>query len=114
MSLTPENMHLLHAGKKCREIRLYDEKRQKIHAGDEILFQNLYDEHDTFIGVVTELIMRDSFLELFRSFPLEEAGWFSDTLPEAAVQDMRKYYSLAQEKECGVVAIAFYEKSSSD
>lgn len=112
MSLTPENMHLLHTGKKCREIRLYDEKRQKIHVDDEILFQNLHNERDVFIGVVKDLTVCDSFFELFRIISLEEAGWPSNTLPEVAAQDMRKYYSLEQEKVFGVVAITLYEKSS--
>lgn len=40
MRVFPENFEKIRLGQKCREYRLYDEKRRKIMPGDTITFYN--------------------------------------------------------------------------
>lgn len=105
MRLTPENIDLILSGKKKFEIRLNDEKRQMIKIDDEIEFIDTEDFDRSVRVVVTSIITRSSFTELFSVIDLVEAGWPIGTALDEATENMRKYYSVEDERKFGVVAI---------
>lgn len=47
MNLTPSQLHMIRAGKKTIELRLYDGKRKAISVRDTITFLNTEDVTDT-------------------------------------------------------------------
>ena len=105
MHLTKENMNLIEGGKKTLEIRLLDEKRQTMKIGDEIVFTEI-EEPDRLVKVIiTDLIIKPTFEELFTAIDLKSAGWSENTSVEKACQDMRQYYSEEEEQKFGVLAI---------
>ena len=88
----------IRSGRKTVELRLFDEKRQRIKVGDRIEF-TCGDEMER-VEVVA-LHRADSFRELFCKISPESAGFESG-------EDyiiMREYYSEEDESRYGVVGI---------
>jgi ASC-1-like (ASCH) protein len=65
MKLQSEPFGQIQSGTKKIEIRLFDEKRQKIHVGDTIFFSCMDNELDTIQTKVTDLVQFGTFKELF-------------------------------------------------
>ncbi len=107
MKLHPKPFLQIESGQKTIELRLYDEKRQKIKVGDTILFTNRENEKRTLSAVVTALHRFHSFKELYASLPLTKCGYTTDTVSTADHRDMQKYYDTEQEERFGVVGIEF-------
>ncbi|MCX6784094.1 MAG: ASCH domain-containing protein [candidate division WWE3 bacterium] len=102
MKLNPEAFQEILNRLKTQEIRLNDEKRRLIKPGDRIRFTC----GDEVLEVaVINLTIASNFVELFEKVCPKLAGWSSDTTPEQAASDMRKYYSEDDEKKWGVLAI---------
>lgn len=91
-------------GKKSIELRLNDEKRQKIQAGDTILFQ-LCGTQQQIRSTVAALHHAGSFAELFERLPLSDCGFSPEDDADSAVKSMRDYYSAKQEQTYGVLGI---------
>ena len=104
MNLDPEPFAMIKSGQKSIELRLYDEKRQKIKPGDMIVFTNT-ENGEELTANVKELHRFDSFAELYKSLPLLCCGYTKDTLASADPSDMDRYYSRERQKEYGVVGI---------
>ena len=105
MSLTPSPMESVREGMKTIELRLYDEKRQKISIGDTIKFINTQDALETLFVKVEDLFVFDSFEELYKNLPLLECGYTKDNVDRASPCDMERYYSKKKQYKYGVVGI---------
>lgn len=109
---TTHTMHLREApfekiknGKKTIELRLFDEKRQKLKFGDYITFTL---EGNSDKKIETEVVGISIFLDfstLFQNINLEACGYESGTTIEDAVSKMYRYYSKEEENKYGVVGI---------
>ncbi|MBE6541334.1 MAG: methyltransferase domain-containing protein [Ruminococcaceae bacterium] len=104
MKLTPSPFAQIKSGNKTIELRLFDEKRQKIKEGDIITFTNTV-SHEQLRRVVKKLHRFDGFEELYKSLPLLQCGYTSENLEYASPSDMDEYYSVDEQKKYGVVGI---------
>lgn len=105
MKLRAEPFEKIKSGSKTIELRLYDEKRQRISVGDTIRFTNTECPTDTICVEVKELFVFDSFAELYRALPLTACGYSDLELSSASPDDMAQYYSEEEQKRYGVVGI---------
>lgn len=90
------------SGMKTIELRLYDEKRQKVCVGDYIEFSDT-DTGDILIVRVKSLHRFLSFTELYKALTVNKLGYAADE--EANPDDMLSYYSLEEQTKYGVVGI---------
>ena len=107
MKLHPKPFLQIESRQKTIELRLYDEKRQRIKVGDTILFTNREDEKRTLSAMVTALHRYPSVKELYASLPLTKCGYTEKTSPMADFRDMQQYYTPDEEQRLGVVGIEF-------
>ena len=105
MKLQLQPFEKIKAGSKTIELRLWDEKRQKISVGDVIEFTNSDDANLKIEVVVKGLNRAASFSELVNLFPIESLGGENYGDKEKILDRLRSYYSEAEEKELGVVGI---------
>ena len=104
MNLNPDPYEMIQNGRKTIELRLYDEKRQKIRPGDEIVFDNTA-TGDTLRVRVLKLHCFSSFEELYQTLPLLQCGYTEEDIAQAKPSDMEQYYSLDDQAKYGVVGI---------
>ena len=104
MKLNPVPFEMIKSGEKTMELRLYDEKRQKIKVGDNIVFTN-NTTGETLKKSVVKLHCFDSFEELYKSLPLLKCGYTAENVDNADPSDMQQYYSPEEQKKYGVVGI---------
>ena len=105
MKLHAAPFEKIKSGEKTIELRLYDEKRQKIKVGDTIVFTNNA-TGETLTKQVLQLHVFDSFRELYEALPLLKCGYTPEDIATAHPCDMDRYYSLEEQKHYGVVGIA--------
>ena len=105
MFLTPAPLEKIKNKQKTLELRLYDEKRQKLNIGDTIIFISTEDEKITLRVKVLGLETFESFDELYRNVDLLECGYTESDVAEASPEDMLEYYSKERQEKYGVVAI---------
>lgn len=103
MHLNDVSFEIVKSGKKTMEIRIYDEKRQKIDMGDEIVFIN---KDEKLLVKVTGLFLASSFEILFSKVGFIKAGW-TDEDRNKKMADLRNIYSVEEENKWGVVGIQF-------
>ena len=94
-------------GSKTIELRLFDEKRQKIKAGDDIIFTNT-DTGEKMCTIVKKLHLFDSFEDLYKTLPLLQCGYTAEDVDTAHPSDMEQYYSAKEQKKYGVVGIELF------
>ena len=104
MKLSPEPFEMIKSGRKTIELRLWDEKRQKLKTGDMIVFTNIANGEKV-QATVLHLHRFHGFGELYQSLPLLKCGYTEETLHTASASDMEKYYPAAEQKKYGVVGI---------
>ena len=105
MKLRSQPFQKIRSGRKTFELRLYDEKRQRIKVGDEIEFSCTDAERKPFVVVVTGLHLFKNFAELYATLPLLQCGYMEDDVDKASPDDMNRYYSVEEQAEFGVVGI---------
>jgi ASC-1-like (ASCH) protein len=105
MNLHSVPFEMIKSGQKTIELRLFDEKRQKIKVGDRIVFTNTANG-ETLSATVVNLHRFDSFEELYRALPLLQCGYTTEDIDTATPTDMEQYYSVEQQNKYGVVGIA--------
>lgn len=93
-------------GRKTIELRLYDEKRQKVKIGDFIEFTCLDDTTQKIQTRVTALHRYLTFAELFNSLPKEKLGYNLTEIPDP--KQMDKYYRQEDQEKFGVLGIELY------
>lgn len=89
-------------GTKTIEMRLNDEKRQKIKINDEIVFINRTTLEQIKVKVIN-LHHFNSFEELYKNFNKISLGY--EEKEEANPKDMEKYYSKEECQKYGVLGI---------
>lgn len=87
----------MQSGKKTIEIRLNDEKRRQLAVGDEIEFALAPNGEE-------RLLTRVEMLKAFPSFKEAYQEVFPHKNPDESAS-MYQYYSVAEEKKFGVLAI---------
>jgi len=104
MTLNDEPYFAFKNGKKCVEVRLYDEKRQAICPNDIIIFKRRGNEDEEVRGLVKALHRAESFKELFESEIFSLCGFGGASACEA-VEIMHTYYTEEDEEKYGVLGI---------
>ncbi len=102
MNLQPKYYDFIKNGTKRIELRLYDEKRQKIKLEDEIEFSK--SETEKFNAKVIGLIHYKSFEDLFKDFPIEILADKTMTKDEL-LSILDEFYSEEKQREFGVIGI---------
>ena len=104
MNLCNEPFNSIKNKEKTIELRLYDEKRQKVNVGDMIVFTNL-DTKENISATVINLYKFSSFEELYNNLPLNKCGYNESNIDTASYKDMEKYYPVEKQNQYGVVGI---------
>ena len=104
MNLHSSPFEKIKSGEKTIELRLLDEKRQKIKVGDKILFTD-NESGKTLLKTVAKLHKFGSFDELYKTLPLLKCGYTEDDIDTAHPADMNAYYSEENQLKYGVLGI---------
>lgn len=104
MKLQEKYFNLIKEEKKKYEIRLNDEKRQKIKTGDTIVFKKEPLLKEQIVVRVEKLKHFVSFEEMINCLDKEDVGFHSETRNEI-ISLYHQFYSLEDEKKYGVLAI---------
>ncbi|MEE5994609.1 MAG: DUF1810 family protein [Oscillospiraceae bacterium] len=110
MKLNPEPFDAVKAGYKTIELRLNDEKRQKLEIGDNITFHRIDEPSETVTKKITALHHFADFEELFQKLPLLKCGYTPFTWQEAKPEQMESFYSKEQQAKYHVVGIELEEE----
>lgn len=102
MNLQPRYFDFIKDGTKRIELRLFDEKRQKIALGDIIEFNK--SETEKFEAKVIGLLRYDSFESLFKDFDVSILADASMTKDEL-LGILEEFYTPEKQKEYGVIGI---------
>ena len=103
MDLYEEAFESIRSGNKRIEMRLNDEKRQKIQVNDLIFFHNVRNEYDVLRCKVTSLKTYKDFFELYKHYDKQEIGYRKEENADPA--DMYEYYSEEKIETYGTLAI---------
>lgn len=103
MKLKAEPFHKIRDGIKTIELRLNDEKRQKVQAGDYIEFTLIDNPSEKLITRVVKLHHFTDFRELYASLPKEKLGYSADETPEP--DHMDAYYPKEKQQKYGALGI---------
>lgn len=105
MNLNSKPFRLMKEGRKTIELRLNDEKRQKIKVGDVIVFtENTSDRAQLAVRVIG-LHGFSNFEQLYKELPLTKCGYLPEELQSASPEDMEEYYSEEKQRAYGVLGI---------
>lgn len=107
MKLHASPFEKIESGQKTIELRLFDEKRQKIKIGDNIIFTNTVNG-EKICATVKKLHQFVSFEDLYKTLPLLQCGYAVDDVDTAHPSDMEQYYSAEEQKKYGVVGIELF------
>lgn len=102
MNLQPKYYDFIKDGTKRIELRLFDEKRQKIQLGDTIEFYK--SDTERFRVEVIGLLRYKSFEDLFEDFDISILADKSMTKPELLAV-LGEFYTPAKQAELGVLGI---------
>jgi ASC-1-like (ASCH) protein len=105
MSLNPEPFESIKNGNKTIEIRLFDEKRQKVQPKDIIVFTKLPDKKEKIAVEVIDLAVFSSFRELLSNFDKSKFGHSDKMTLEEQIERQREHYTEDEERRYGVVGI---------
>ncbi len=111
MNLVPSAFTKVADGNKTIELRLNDEKWQRINVEDTIVF-NCLGAKDIIAAQVSGLHKFSDFEELYKALPLEKCGYTVAELDTAHYTDMEQYYSKEQIKKYGTLGIELCNVSS--
>ena len=107
MKLHASPFEKIRSGAKNIELRLFDERRQKIKIGDDIIFTNTING-EKMRATVKTLHRFDSFEELYKALPLLQCGYTAEDVDAAHPSDMEQYYSVEEQEKYGVVGIELF------
>ena len=105
MNLHAAPFEMIARGIKTIEMRLFDERRQKIKVGDEIVFTHADDATQTLRARVLALHVFPSFAELYANLPLLKCGYTEADIATADPADMDIYYSKEKQAQYGALGI---------
>ncbi len=105
MKLLKDPFKRILSGKKTIEIRLFDEKRQKLRVGDTIEFSQFSNlENKTKVEIV-DLLRYETFKDLLNDFGGEYYGYPEDCPFNDLLDNIYKIYLKEQEQKYGVLGI---------
>ena len=104
LKLQPRYYEYILNGSKDIEIRLYDEKRQKINLGDIIIFKKEPELNESFKVKVVGLLRYENFDSLFNDFTIDRLADRSMKKLEL-LEELEKFYTKEKQKEYGVLGI---------
>ena len=104
MKLNNKPFYSIKNGMKTVELRLNDEKRQKVKVGDTIIFENI-DNLEKISVLVLKIHKFDNFKKLYENIDKTLMGYSSEEVAHSS--DMEKYYSIEQQNKYGVLGIEF-------
>jgi len=102
MTLNGPSFERMRDGSKVIELRLHDEKRQRIQIGDRIAFAPAEGEAEPIETMVIALLRYPTFASMIDDLPLE---WFGNPDRGALKRAVYEHYSAADERRYGVVGI---------
>ncbi len=105
MNLVNTAFNKILSGKKTIELRLFDEKRQKISIGDNIRFHST-ENNNIIVATVKALHIFKTFEELYMALPPQKCGYEDTNTADPC--DMLEYYTAEQIEKYGVVGIELY------
>lgn len=103
MKLYQEPFEKIANGSKTVELRLNDEKRQKINEGDIIEFHNYNDESNVVKVIVKALHRYPDFYQLYKDFEKTSMGYNENEIADPV--DMEEYYSKENIEKYGALGI---------
>lgn len=104
LKLQPKYFDYINNGTKRIELRLYDEKRQKINIGDTIIFQKEPELETTMQVKVIGLLRYNTFEELFDDFDIEIMADKEMTKQEL-LNVLEEFYTPEKQSQYGVLGI---------
>ena len=104
LKLQPKYFDYINDGTKRIELRLYDEKRQKINIGDTIIFQKEPELEITMKVKVIGILRYNTFEDLFEDFDIGILADKSMTKQEL-LNVLEEFYTPEKQKQYGVVGI---------
>ena len=111
MNLVPTAFVKIADGNKTIELRLNDEKRQRINVEDTVVF-NCSSTKDIITAQISGLHKFSNFKELYNALPLEKCGYTVAELDTAHYTDMEQYYTKEQIEKYGALGIELFNVSS--
>ncbi|MDP2749824.1 MAG: hypothetical protein Q8O89_03255 [Nanoarchaeota archaeon] len=105
MKLLESPFERISSGKKLIEIRLFDEKRQKLNVEDMIEFSKLPDLKDKLKVEIVALLRYKYFKDLIADFGMEYYGYPKDYPIKDFVNSVHKIYPKEKEQQYGVLGI---------
>ncbi len=104
MKLQPKYYDFITSGTKRIEIRLFDEKREKIKLGDIIEFKKMPNLDESFQAKVIGLLRYDSLDNLLDDFDISLLADKSMTKKELK-NELEKFYSYEEQEKYGIIGI---------
>ncbi len=104
MKLQPEYYTFILKGTKRIEIRLFDEKRQKIKIGDTIKFLKEPKLNESFNAKVIGLLRYNTFADMFKDFDIAILADKSMT-KEELIGVLEQFYPKEKQEQYGVLGI---------
>ncbi len=111
MNLVPTAFVKIADGNKTIELRLNDEKRQRINVEDTVVF-DCSSTKDIITAQISGLHKFSNFKELYNALPLEKCGYTVAELDTAHYTDMEQYYTKEQIEKYGALGIELFNVSS--
>ena len=110
MKLKSKPFYAVKSGYKTIELRLNDEKRQKLKIGDSIEFSLLDNPEEKLVKKIIALHKFSNFTELYQNLPLLKCGETPFTVYYARPEQMEIYYSKEQQAKYQVLGIVLEEQ----
>ena len=104
MTLNDRPYEMMLSGAKTIEIRLFDDKRQKVAVGDSIVFVKTSKQDEAISAGVVELHNYSSFGDLLDAFPSADFG-FGRFSKEQILEEINQIYDKEREQRLGVLGI---------
>ena len=108
LRLNPAPFDKVKTGQKTIEMRLWDEKRQRMQVDDMIRFEKLPDANESLLCKIVALHRFSNFTAMCEALPLAAMGYEGESLKawqESRDHGMSSYYSTEDELKYGVVGI---------
>lgn len=93
-------------GKKDIEVRINDEKRRKLNVGDTLIFLKRPNDDEEIRAKVVSLEYYDYFHNLVDNYDMERI-YLKEYTKEQYLEEMKRFYTLEEQRDNGVVAIIF-------
>lgn len=105
MHLYPAPFAQIKRGKKKREYRLYDEKRQKLRVGDRIVFSKLPEKKEEVAVTITSLTRFATFSACYKAYFAEDFAQAYADVAAVTADTYENYYTPDAEARYGALVI---------